>query len=365
MLIEFFDYFLRFGAIVNLIWWIIFLSLYSDKLVHRPIIMTLGICAICHLIIIGFDENAIFGPLVGAVLEFLGRIVLVMIWLLCLSLFQDNFKLKPLHIFVLGLYFVRSILYQLDVVPDEIFQGTSFALRSIIYIYLIYIILSEYSDDLLEKRRIFRLWFSFALILVPFVTTLEKIFISDAMYLDRISLIDSLPAFLISGAFLIELIRTRAGNFFSTIEINEKKHTSNNETNETIPLGKDGISLTLLEEKMRDGLYREPGLTVSRIAEVVNIPEHRLRKLINHYMGHQNVSQYLNNYRIAEAKTRLADANQRQVSILEIAMDIGYVSLRPFNRAFKDRTDQTPSSYRKACFLDSSGLANNIASVKN
>ena len=365
MLIDFFDQFLRFGSIANLLWCIVFICIYSYKMIHRPILIALCVSTICHLIIVGFDENDLFGPFLGAITEFFGRIIVVMIWLFCLSLFQDNFRMKALHTFVLGLYIVRSILFQLDIIPSEVYGAISIALRVIIYTYLIYIVVSEYSGDLLEKRRIFRLWFIFTLILVPFVMTFERIFISSALYMDRISLVESLPAFLCSCIFVLELIRARAGTFFSDLGISEKNYALNKTLDKENPLGEDESKLTLLERKMQDGLYREQGLTVSRLAEVINIPEYRLRKLINQYLGHQNISQYLNDYRIAEAKTRLADASQRHISILEIAMDIGYISIRPFNRAFKNRTGQTPSRYRKDCISEPSEPVGVAESVNN
>ncbi|MFI4995652.1 MAG: helix-turn-helix domain-containing protein [Hyphomicrobiales bacterium] len=44
----------------------------------------------------------------------------------------------------------------------------------------------------------------------------------------------------------------------------------------------------------------------------------------------------------------LADPGQASVPILTIALDAGFSSIGPFNRAFKARTGQTPSEYRRA-----------------
>ena len=43
----------------------------------------------------------------------------------------------------------------------------------------------------------------------------------------------------------------------------------------------------------------------------------------------------------------LADPVQREVPILTIALDAGFGSLGPFNRAFRDAEGMTPSEYRK------------------
>jgi len=364
MLTEFFDHLFRFGAILNLAWVIVFVSRSTVRIVHPQITIAMAITGICHLIVTAYDEVALFGPVLGAMLEFLARTVMGTIWLFCLSLFKDNFKLKPLHAFVLGLYIVRSLLFQMEMLPDEMFKSASFILRASIYIYLIYVILSEFSEDLLERRRTFRLWLTFAFILVPLIMTVVR-GINGGIYQDRISLVDSVFAFLISCSILFQLIRVRVQYLFSPTSMNVKEPALSDTFNEENLLADDRYSLEVLEEKMREGLYREPGLTVARLAEVINIPEHRLRKLINQHLGHRNISQYLNNYRIEEAKERLADASQRQVSILMVAMELGYVSLRPFNRAFKNRTGHTPSNYRKGRLLESTKSFDNAPAVKN
>ena len=53
------------------------------------------------------------------------------------------------------------------------------------------------------------------------------------------------------------------------------------------------------------------------------------------------------NHRIEEAKAALADPAQAEVPVITIAMDAGFQSLGPFNRAFKATTGVTPTEYRK------------------
>lgn len=103
-----------------------------------------------------------------------------------------------------------------------------------------------------------------------------------------------------------------------------------------------------LEVAMAGGIYRTPGLTIAGLAERLGTPEHRLRALINRRMGHRNFSAYLNRYRIAEARALLADREKVDLPVLTIAMDLGYNSLPPFNRAFREETGTTPSDYRRA-----------------
>src|SRR5262249_40487317 len=98
---------------------------------------------------------------------------------------------------------------------------------------------------------------------------------------------------------------------------------------------------------MQAHVYREHGLSVATLARRLEIPEYRLRRLINEELGHRNFNQMLHTYRIAEASAALADATQRRLPILTIAITVGYQSINPFNRAFRDIKGTTPSAFRQ------------------
>ena len=96
-----------------------------------------------------------------------------------------------------------------------------------------------------------------------------------------------------------------------------------------------------------DRVYRQDGLTIAQLAERLGMPEYRLRRLINQALGYRNFNSFLNFYRIADAKAALADPAQAEVPVLTIALDAGFSSLGPFNRAFKADTGMTPSEFRR------------------
>jgi AraC-like DNA-binding protein len=100
----------------------------------------------------------------------------------------------------------------------------------------------------------------------------------------------------------------------------------------------------LMEEQK---LYRHDELTIAVLAARLAIPEYRLRRLINRRLGHRNFSSFVNGYRLAEARAALADPVQANVPILTIALDTGFQSLAPFNRAFKTTAGMTPREYRR------------------
>jgi AraC-like DNA-binding protein len=96
----------------------------------------------------------------------------------------------------------------------------------------------------------------------------------------------------------------------------------------------------------RDRLHRQEGLTITTVAARLGVPEYRLRRAINQGSGARNFNAFLNGYRLEEAKAALADPAQREVPILTIALDSGFGSLAPFNRAFKQATALTPTEFR-------------------
>jgi AraC-like DNA-binding protein len=108
-----------------------------------------------------------------------------------------------------------------------------------------------------------------------------------------------------------------------------------------------GLIASLERAMSFERAYREEGLTIGRLAHRHGVPEYRLRRLINQGLGHRNFNAFLNHYRLADAQGALVDPTQAEVPILTIALDAGFNSLGPFNRAFKAQTGVTPTEYRR------------------
>jgi AraC-like DNA-binding protein len=129
----------------------------------------------------------------------------------------------------------------------------------------------------------------------------------------------------------------------------------------TKPIPEDLQERTLLEALRRlmeeDKVYREEGLSIAALAARLGTPEYRVRRLINQRLAHRNFSSFVNGFRLAEAKAALADPGQAEVPILTIALDAGFQSIGPFNRAFKAETGMTPSEFRRTRLAASYGAA--------
>lgn len=102
---------------------------------------------------------------------------------------------------------------------------------------------------------------------------------------------------------------------------------------------------TLMEH---DRLYRAEGFSIATLAAQMGEQEYRVRRLINGELGFRNFTAFLNSYRLTEIREALRDPTQQDVPILTIAIDAGFGSLGPFNRAFREAENMTPSEYRKA-----------------
>lgn len=110
----------------------------------------------------------------------------------------------------------------------------------------------------------------------------------------------------------------------------------------------DPILLRRLDHLMTvERTYRQEGLAIGALAARLDVPEHRLRQAINEGLGYRNFNAFLNRYRVEDARLALSDPAQREVPVLTIAMDAGFQSLGPFNRAFKAETGMTPTEFRR------------------
>ena len=96
----------------------------------------------------------------------------------------------------------------------------------------------------------------------------------------------------------------------------------------------------------REMAWRDEGLSIAALAAKLGEQEYRLRRVINGQLGHRNFAAFLNGYRLSEVRGALSDPTQKDVPIITIALDAGFGSLGPFNRAFREAEGMTPSEYR-------------------
>lgn len=102
-----------------------------------------------------------------------------------------------------------------------------------------------------------------------------------------------------------------------------------------------------IQAAMAAEIWREEGLTIGALAGKLAVPEHRLRRAINQGLGFRNFSSFINGARIEAACASLTDPAKMNTTVLEIAYDVGFSSMGPFNRAFRAEIGQSPTQYRR------------------
>lgn len=107
----------------------------------------------------------------------------------------------------------------------------------------------------------------------------------------------------------------------------------------------------------REELYLNPDLNLSLLANALGETPNRVSRAVTAGLKATNVNQLINRHRIEHAQTRLDDPSQDALTILQIALESGFNSIGPFNRAFKTITDQTPRQYRQARAKSAEGVA--------
>lgn len=92
--------------------------------------------------------------------------------------------------------------------------------------------------------------------------------------------------------------------------------------------------------------YKDSGLTLPRLASLLNVSPNLLSETINR-RTQQTFPDYINCFRIREAQRLLKDPAYSHQKITAIAFETGFNSVSVFNAAFKRHTNTTPSAYRK------------------
>lgn len=125
------------------------------------------------------------------------------------------------------------------------------------------------------------------------------------------------------------------------------------------PKGRRAVSIAAAEDAdlalritrllREDAFHAAPNLKVADLARRLGEPDYKVSRCITASLGFANFNQMLNAYRVARAREMLADPTLRNRSILVIALDCGFGSIGPFNRAFKAAAGVTPRGFRNAC----------------
>ncbi|WP_111642170.1 helix-turn-helix domain-containing protein [Marinimicrobium alkaliphilum] len=115
-------------------------------------------------------------------------------------------------------------------------------------------------------------------------------------------------------------------------------------TNEAV----DRVRAAMEDEK----LYLKHNINIEQFSERLNLPPKEVSSVINKHFG-TNFFEFVNTYRVEEAKRLLTSPDYKDKTILDVLMDAGFNSKSAFHRFFKRLVGVSPSEYRKQ--LDKDG----------
>lgn len=92
--------------------------------------------------------------------------------------------------------------------------------------------------------------------------------------------------------------------------------------------------------------YLNSELTLPDLSTTLNIPRNKLSQVLNEKIG-MSFYDFINGYRVRQAKEYLADPGYENIKIIAIAFDAGFNSKAAFNNIFKKIEGITPSEYKK------------------
>ena len=91
--------------------------------------------------------------------------------------------------------------------------------------------------------------------------------------------------------------------------------------------------------------YLIPTLTLPELSKQMNVSPHHLSQILNEKLNN-NFFEYINNFRVKEAKRLLKDPGSRHLTLAAIGFEAGFNSVSSFNSVFKKSTSFTPSEYQ-------------------
>ena len=260
----------------------------------------------------------------------------VWFWISARLLFSDRATLRTSDVLCLGGMGVAGVLYQ-----SKVLFGLAFPVAGLVFACLApFTVYFGMAGDLDARRRQLRQWF------VPFVSIyLAAVIVTQAIVLFQgrstptaLVLLNLVVIDVVAALTLSTFVQLRVVNWIAAVDAPPDGALSR-------------LEQSVLERLNRrftaERLYAREGLTITQLASLLGTQEHVLRRVINHGLGFRNFNDFLHTHRLKAAAERLGDPQLRRIPVLTIALEVGYGSIGPFNRAFKERFGMTPTEYRR------------------
>jgi AraC-like DNA-binding protein len=314
---------------------------------HRPVLaarlaVAMNVAIMCYLVVTMGWYNRV--PALGLLLAIGAGTTPAFFWLFAKAWFNDESRLRTRDLALVAATAANILVMQLSFSaggPVNLVTGIVFRAAMIAFaIAAFFEVWRGKAGDLIESRRKIR---SRLIIVVG----IYVIIIAISEVAEHNGLIARAQAHAIGGlavfvifAFCAAMLGMRQNDLFGLSPIQPKRGVPS-ASNDYDPLAEK-----LLAHMQSELPHRDETLSIAKLSTQLGEQEYRLRRTINRQMGYRNFASFLNAYRLAEVKAALSDPAQKEVPIITIALDAGFGSLGPFNRAFREAEGMTPREYR-------------------
>lgn len=290
----------------------------------------------------------------------------VWFWLFCKALFSDRPKITVRELACVAAMAVGGLIYT-GAVPSArtadpsawaSFAAGAFGAASLVFASLGPVaVYAGTRTELDARRRRIRAWFAplvAAYIATVVVTQLFVIF-GRASTPKPLVIVNLLVIDAVAIAALLSFVQIRVFNWFDLVE--PAPHA------ERLSRLERSVLERLTRRFSQERLYAREGLSIAMLGELLGTQEHVLRRVINQGLGFRNFNDFLHSHRLREASARLLDPAARDIPILTIALEAGYGSIGPFNRAFRERFGMTPGEYRRTASAEPAAVEQSAISA--
>ena len=157
------------------------------------------------------------------------------------------------------------------------------------------------------------------------------------------------PFFYQTLLFKIAVFLLLAGLFAAAVYIYKKRPFDKKKKYQAITLNPQFAEVCIKRLNYlveNEKIYLDENISLQSLAEKLNIQPYQLSQLLNEKMN-QNFSDFINSYRIEEAKKILTGPGGAEKKNTTVALDVGFNSMTAFYKAFKKFTGMTPNQYKK------------------
>ena len=283
----------------------------------------------------------------------------VLFWVFVQALFDDEFVLRPVH----GIaWLAAATLSGLNCAAlansasaiAPVAMGMQRAVPLIFAALAMVAAAQHWRADLVEDRRRLRIFIVSTGVAYSLAMLAARLGSAHGRVVGLTATLDVTVLLAITLVLVSKLLRLGSSNLFPVPKPEPVQNLP--EIAEALPPpdpAQERLAQALQHLMNVEHAYRAEDMNLASLATKLNAPEYKLRRLINQRLGYRNFNAFINGLRLDAVRAALMDPKRRDLPVLTLALDAGFQSIGPFNRAFKAATGLTPTEFRKKYSADS------------